>query len=608
MRGSSSRRSAGVTTRCRLGRRDQGSAGRPVSSFLVTVVAVLTTMATGSFAFAADWPAFRFDATHSGLNPAENAIAAGNVGALATAWTAPTGNGVFSSPAVANGRAYVGSDDGKLYAFDAAGATNCAAGPPRTCSPLWTAATGGAVRSSPAVANGNVYVGSDDGKLYAFDAEGAFNCAAGPPMTCLARWVTATGALVRSSPAVANGVVYVGSDDAGVYALNATTGQVIWKTITGAAVRSSPAVANGVVYVGSDDKGLYALDAATGAVLWKTITGAAVRSSPAVANGAVYVGSDDAGLYALNATTGQVLWKTTTGASVRSSPAVSNGVVYVGSDDTKVYGVDATTGAVRWTAPLAAIVRSSPAVANGLVYVGSDGGSLSVFDALGSAGCSGVPTVCSPLRAVPTGGSVRSSPGVANGVVYVGSADSRLYAIGPPAPPPCTRTLTGDVLGPVTVGSTESVCITNARVIGPVTVNTGGALTVDGSRITNGVVATSPSYFSLCGSQVAAPPGNAVQGVVVTGGGSPARVGDPQAGCAGNRVAGDVILTGAAGGLTLGANTVSGNVRVDDNPSLAVVKANTIFATLACSGNSPPPTNAGQPNTASAKTGQCAAL
>ncbi|HET7722252.1 MAG TPA: PQQ-binding-like beta-propeller repeat protein, partial [Acidimicrobiales bacterium] len=271
---------------------------RGTSSLLLTLVAVATTLATGSVVLAADWPEFRFGPTNPGLNPAETAISAGNVGSLATAWTAPTGNGVYSSPAVAGGSVYVGSDDGKLHAFDAAGVTNCSAGPPRTCSPLWTAATGGAVRSSPAVSGGTVYVGSDDGKLYAFDAAGLFNCAAGPPRTCLARWVTTTGATIRSSPVVANGVVYVGSDDAGLYALNATTGMVIWKTITGGAVRSSPAVAGGSVYVGSDDKAVYALDAATGAVQWKTTTGAAVRSSPSVADGVVYVGSDDAGLYA----------------------------------------------------------------------------------------------------------------------------------------------------------------------------------------------------------------------------------------------------------------------------------------------------------------------
>ena len=588
--------------------RGRGTAGRAFPSFLVALAAVVTTIATASTVFAADWPEFRFGLANTGFNPAEAAISAGNVGSLATAWAAPTGNGIYSSPAVAGGTVYVGSDDGKLHAFDAAGVTNCSAAPPRTCSPLWTAATGGAVRSSPAVAGGTVYVGSDDGKLYAFDAAGLFNCSAGPPRTCLARWVTTTGGIIRSSPAVSNGVVYVGSDDAGLYALNATTGQVIWKTITGAAVRSSPAVASGVVYVGSDDKAVYALDTATGAVLWRTATGAAVRSSPAVANGVVYVGSDDAGLYALNATTGQVIWKTITGAPVQSSPAVPNGVVYVGSDDAKVYALDAPTGAVLWTAPMPSVVRSSPALANGLVYVGSDGGSLAVLDALGSANCAGVPKACSPLRTLPTGGLVRSSPAAANGVVYVGSADNRLHAFAPPAPPPCTRSLTGDVVGPVTVGSAESVCITAARVVGPIRVDPGGALAVNGSRIANGVLASSPSFFSLCGSQVAAPSGNRAQGVVVTGAQAPVRIGDPAAGCAGNWVAGDVTLTGENAGLTLGANTVSGDVRVENNPSLAVVKANTIYATLACSGNNPAPTNAGQTNTAAAKTGQCAAL
>jgi hypothetical protein len=58
---------------------------------------------------------------------------------------------------------------------------------------------------------------------------------------------------------------------------------------------------NGVVYVGSDDTGIYSLDAATGLVLWKTLTGGAVDSSPTVVNGVVYVGSDDSRIYALNA-------------------------------------------------------------------------------------------------------------------------------------------------------------------------------------------------------------------------------------------------------------------------------------------------------------------
>src|SRR5208337_2874589 len=103
-----------------------------------------------------------------------------------------------------------------------------------------------------------------------------------------------------------------------------------WKYETGNTIyHSSPAVANGVVYVGSTDNNLYALNAGTGALLWKYTTGDQVWSSPAVANGVVYVGSLDGNLYALNVATGALLWKYTTGDRIFAPPTVANGVVYV---------------------------------------------------------------------------------------------------------------------------------------------------------------------------------------------------------------------------------------------------------------------------------------
>lgn len=98
-----------------------------------------------------------------------------------------------------------------------------------------------------------------------------------------------------SSPAVANGVVYVGSIDGNVYALNARTGALVWQYPTGGYIQSSPAVANGVVYVGSEDGNLYALNASTGALLWQDFAGGS--SSPAVANGLLYFASDFGNLY-----------------------------------------------------------------------------------------------------------------------------------------------------------------------------------------------------------------------------------------------------------------------------------------------------------------------
>ncbi|HJT54895.1 MAG TPA: PQQ-binding-like beta-propeller repeat protein, partial [Ktedonobacteraceae bacterium] len=65
-------------------------------------------------------------------------------------------------------------------------------------------------------------------------------------------------------------------------------------------VEAPPVVANGVVYVGSDDGRLYALDASTGNMLWNTMLGNAATSSVAIANGVVYIGSDDGKLYAFH--------------------------------------------------------------------------------------------------------------------------------------------------------------------------------------------------------------------------------------------------------------------------------------------------------------------
>ncbi len=273
------------------------------------------------------------------------------------------------------------------------------------------------VESSPAVANGVVYIGSDDQNVYALNAT-----------TGAKLWNYTTGGSVISSPAVANGIVYVGSgSDDNLYALNATTGAKLWNYTTGGGVYSSPAVANGVVYIGSDDNNTYALYANNGTKLWNYTTGSYVESSPAVANGVVYVGSGypDNNVYALNANNGTKLWNYTAGVNgVRSSPAVANGVVYVGSGDQNVYALYANNGTKLWNYTTKWPVSSSPAVANGVVYVGSDRDQLYALNANNGT----------KLWNYTTGwavGELFSSPAVANGVVYFGNGepDNNVYAL-----------------------------------------------------------------------------------------------------------------------------------------------------------------------------------
>jgi outer membrane protein assembly factor BamB len=356
------------------------------------------------FTVRTNWSEFRRGPAHNGYNPVENVLRPATVPGLELQWSAATGNQIQSSPAVANGVVYVGSQDNNLYAFKAS-----------TGAPIWSAATGNQIQSSPTVANGVVYVSSYDGKLY------AFNAATGAPIWSVAFHGQPS---IFSSPTVSNGVVYVGVSDY-LYAFNASTGGFLWDAATGDQIFSSPAVANGVVYVGSLDNSLYAFNAVSGAPIWSAATGDQIFSSPAVANGVVYVGSLDHNLYAFNAASGALIWSAATGEAIgQSSPAVANGVVYIGSQDRGLYAFNASTGAPIWSVATGNDIESSPAVANGVVYVGSTDTKLYAFNA----------TTGALLWSAATGNVIYSSPAVTDGMVYIGSYDNNFYAFALPPP------------------------------------------------------------------------------------------------------------------------------------------------------------------------------
>jgi len=83
-----------------------------------------------------------------------------------------------------------------------------------------------------------------------------------------------------------------------LYALDQPTGQTIWTDDLGGGIESSPAVANGVVYVGSTSGTMYAVAAATGTTLWSGTTNASIgTSSPAVVDGHVFIGDEGGFVY-----------------------------------------------------------------------------------------------------------------------------------------------------------------------------------------------------------------------------------------------------------------------------------------------------------------------
>jgi eukaryotic-like serine/threonine-protein kinase len=104
-------------------------------------------------------------------------------------------------------------------------------------------------------------------------------------------------------------VVYFGSDDHRLYALNTSDGSLLWKHDLLGAVVGQPAVVNGVVYDGSSGGFIFALNATTGATIWSDDVKGPVPLSVTVANGVVYAGTDGATLYALNTSDGSVIWR-----------------------------------------------------------------------------------------------------------------------------------------------------------------------------------------------------------------------------------------------------------------------------------------------------------
>jgi outer membrane protein assembly factor BamB len=167
----------------------------------------------------------------------------------ATAGTLTTSSAIYSSPVEDQGRVYFGDDNGDLICYDPATSALCSG---------WTPPhTGGAIRSTAAIAGGAVYITSRDGHLYAYDENsGAELWAAGLPVTSV------SGKPFNSSPAVADGVVYVGGTNGDLYAFYTSTGQLVPgfpKATDGFPITSSPAIGQGSVVFTTGDGSVWQL-------------------------------------------------------------------------------------------------------------------------------------------------------------------------------------------------------------------------------------------------------------------------------------------------------------------------------------------------------------
>ena len=373
-------------------------------------------------------------------------------------WVYATGGKISGSPAVVDGKVYIGSDDHNWYCLDA-----------YTGSKIWDFTTSYKVGSSAAVVGGKVYTGADDGYIYCINAT-----------TGAQIWKTDAGGLFdeimmpqelqsRSSPIVVGDSLYVGALDGKVYCLRTSDGNVEWTYTTGGPIGGSPVYSDGVIFIASTDTYLYALDADNGDFIWHTIglnldvgyggqwpTHYFCTGTPVVAGDVVYVpagvtygvtdvppfygGAFGGGMRmaAFNATTGESIWNQTLAGNSGGVwvPTYFDGQLYI-PEHMRVSAMDSENpdsgpaqpvgffnqpaGNRTWTTWIGYQILSSVAVADDIrgpkVYVGSDVGSVSCLDA----------TTGAPIAAYQTGANVEGSPTIWEGKLYIGSCDRNVY-------------------------------------------------------------------------------------------------------------------------------------------------------------------------------------
>jgi outer membrane protein assembly factor BamB/tRNA A-37 threonylcarbamoyl transferase component Bud32 len=273
---------------------------------------------------------------------------------------------------------------------------------------IWRFSCKEEVRSSPAIAGEVVYIGSYDKNLYAINAK-----------TGALIWKYSTEGGICSSPCVWRDKVIFGSEDRILYSIYTKTGRIVWSCPTQDRIRSSPRVEYEHIFFGSDDHNLYTVRAENGRVVWKFKAMLPIRSSPFVADEVVYFGSDDNHVYALEVHGGEMRWRFHTGSGVISSPLVYEGMVYIGSMDWRFYALDARSGWAVWRYRTGGPIVSSPAQAFGLLYFGSVDGNLYALEAKTGR----------LAWKFTTDGQVTSSPAVEEGAVYFGSVDSYVYSL-----------------------------------------------------------------------------------------------------------------------------------------------------------------------------------
>ena len=224
---------------------------------------------------------------------------------------------------------------------------------------LWQFKTGGPIQASPVIVDGIVYIGSTDGKLYALNAK-----------EWGIKWVFNAGSAIRFSAAVSGGRVYFSTRDNNFYALDAKTGNQLWEFETKGWMDSPPVVFDGIVYTGAYPSRIYLLDAITGKPKSE-------RQRKVTINGIEY-GCANAEFRPIIPQYNANYWRGYTAGS-ESFPVIANDFAYIGARNGKIHAINITSKTIVWSYQVGGSVDAAPAISDGVLYAASTDGSIYAF-------------------------------------------------------------------------------------------------------------------------------------------------------------------------------------------------------------------------------------
>jgi eukaryotic-like serine/threonine-protein kinase len=214
----------------------------------------------------------------------------------------------------------------------------------------WKFKANDAFVSSPVIDNGVVYAGSTDSNMYAIELNSGN-----------LKWKFKTGGPIRSTACISDSGLFFISGD-GLYNLNKTDGTLRNQYKTKELqydvydyFQCSPVIQDGKLFWGSSDSAIYSFNPSAFNLIWKYKTDGMVHTRCTFGKGKLFTGSFDGNLYAINVENGQLSWKFKSlghdffpKGEMEFPPTYANGMVYIGGRDYNLYAIDADKGFNHW--------------------------------------------------------------------------------------------------------------------------------------------------------------------------------------------------------------------------------------------------------------------